>query len=228
MKNSVITAALLVALYLGCSQGQKHDVLEPEWPRYKFGGEALDTLTGNLLDSCQITITAAILVYDDDFTSATTTSDSNGSFLFSAIPVGNHLVTAEKDSYCASKRRIAIWYKDKIDYQIFLYKLSDAPDIAVSPTIFQVTLNMGNSTDRTLTISNTGGPISLNWEIDDFAGWLTESPTFGSLGEQENQDVTLHFDASGLFDGVYNTMLNINSNDPVNPVVEVYVQLTVQ
>ncbi|KPJ48850.1 hypothetical protein AMJ40_06770 [candidate division TA06 bacterium DG_26] len=103
------------------------------------------------------------------------------------------------------------------------------PDIAVSPPSFSDTLCIGESIDRTLTISNTGGS-ALDWSLSESpsVGWLSESPTSGSILPASSDDVTVSFDATGLSAGIYNTTLVITSNDPDEPTVNVPVQLTVR
>jgi hypothetical protein len=85
-----------------------------------------------------------------------------------------------------------------------------------------------NPNDQTLTVSNSGGGV-LNWTIDttDKPGWLTISPTSGSLSHNENEPVTLSVDITGLSGGQYNYALEIsdpsaqNSPQTINVFLEV-------
>ncbi len=63
--------------------------------------------------------------------------------------------------------------------------------------------------------------------LDDPVTWLTENPTFGTVQPGESQVVQVTFDATGLTVGEYLASLDIASNDPDSPVVNVPVSLTV-
>ena len=57
--------------------------------------------------------------------------------------------------------------------------------------------------------------------------WLSENPTSGTVPPGGCQDVTVTFDSSGLTPGAYTGTLQVESNDILNPVVNVPVTLTV-
>lgn len=228
----VSSILLLSFLVLSCFKTQEHQIIKPEWPRYKFGGIVSDSLTGIPVDSCIVTVIAYIMVYDDNFTSATDTTDSTGAFLFDSIPVGQHWLTTEKVGYCPFLDRLdMLQYQDKLDYNISILKLSDAPNIAVSVSEFNITLDMGEILDTTLIIFNSG-KLTLDWTLDESPAkvdWLSEDPTSGSIASQDSQVVSINFNTNDILGaGFYNTILVISSNDCDEPIKEVSVQLTVQ
>ena len=58
--------------------------------------------------------------------------------------------------------------------------------------------------------------------------WLSETPTSGTVPAGESVNVAVTFDSAGLIPGEYLASLDITSNDPATPVVNVPVLLTVQ
>ena len=102
------------------------------------------------------------------------------------------------------------------------------PDIDLSDSAFDVSLAPGETTQRTLTISNVGGAV-LNWSLlaSPEVTWLSVAPASGAVAPSEGTDVTLDFDATGLGEGDYSTTLEITSDDPDEGSVTVPVTLTV-
>lgn len=68
-------------------------------------------------------------------------------------------------------------------------------------------------------------------EVEDYSinvlGWLLVDPTSDTIPAGESQDVNVTLDAADLTEGIYTANLNINSNDPDNPLTVVPVTLTV-
>ncbi len=104
------------------------------------------------------------------------------------------------------------------------------PDIDVTPASLDVTLDLGETANRTLTIDNVGG-ANLEWLLTESptAPWLYEVPTGPrTVAPGEGDSVTVNFDATGLTDGeTYTTTLVISSDDPNENPVRVPVSLTV-
>jgi hypothetical protein len=63
-------------------------------------------------------------------------------------------------------------------------------------------------------------------EIATVPDYLTVSPTTGSIPAGGSADLTVAFNTTGLFGGVYNGSVSISSNDPDEPVVTVPTALT--
>lgn len=232
MRNITFMILFSTLSILGCFKHQGHEIIEPEWPRYKFGGIVSDSLTGTPVDSCIVTVIAYIIVYDDNFTSAVDTTDSTGAFLFDSIPVGQYWLTVEREGYCPFLARLDMSeYQDILDYNVSILKLSDAPNIELSVSEFNVTLGMDEILDTTFTISNSG-KLTLDWTLDESpakVSWLNENPTSGSVFSQDSQVVSINFNTySVLKYGIYTAMLVISSNDCDEPIKEIYVKLTVQ
>jgi hypothetical protein len=57
--------------------------------------------------------------------------------------------------------------------------------------------------------------------------WLSVSPESGSTAAGGSSEVTVSFDSTGLDPGVFEALLCVASNDPVRPLVQVPVSLTV-
>ena len=70
-------------------------------------------------------------------------------------------------------------------------------------------------------------PPDVTCDAPDDISWLSLNPTSGTTGSSSSDPVTVTFDSTGLVTGNYTGTLCINSNDPVTPLVEVPVSLTV-
>lgn len=108
----------------------------------------------------------------------------------------------------------------------------DEPDIVVTPGFLGETLCRDSTAAQVLAICNLGGAL-LTWAIGESGGlasdvpWLSEEPTGGSLAPDACQEVTVTFDAAGLFPGPHMARLIVASDDPDTPEVEVPVFLSV-
>jgi hypothetical protein len=94
------------------------------------------------------------------------------------------------------------------------------PEISASPTPLTFTTNEGeNPPAQTLEVCNTGTG-TLDWSLTDDAAWLSATPTSGSLGADDCEDVTVSVDASGLAAGDYSATITITGSPtktvPVN------------
>jgi len=110
-------------------------------------------------------------------------------------------------------------------------KVGLPPTISVSP--HNLTFNAieagENPPDQTLELCNSGAG-TLSWSLTDNAGWLSETPTSGSLGGGECEDVTVSVDVNGMESGDYSAAititgslemavnLHVESATPVEPV----------
>jgi uncharacterized repeat protein (TIGR02543 family) len=102
------------------------------------------------------------------------------------------------------------------------------PNIVVSPLSLSAELAPGETAIQILTIENTGS-ADLDWTLteDPAVSWLDEDMTSGTIAAPAEESVTVEFNATGLDDGIYNTTLQVSSNDPDTPEVNVSVVLTV-
>ena len=63
--------------------------------------------------------------------------------------------------------------------------------------------------------------------INEYSSWLSIDNNNVTIAGGDSFDVELTFDATNLFDGVYEQIIRISSNDASNPIVDVPVTLTV-
>ena len=77
-----------------------------------------------------------------------------------------------------------------------------------------------------VSLTNGGGGPTCQNPAD--VPWLSVSPAAGSLAGGASQDATVSVDATGVAAGSYSANLCVTSNDPVNPLVNVPVALTVE
>ncbi len=68
---------------------------------------------------------------------------------------------------------------------------------------------------------------SLAIEIASTPEWVTASPTGGVIPAGSSQDLLVSLNAMGLDDGVHEATIDLSSNDPYNPLVQVPVTLNV-
>jgi hypothetical protein len=118
---------------------------------------------------------------------------------------------------------------DTIEIPIYFQVLNiPEPDISITPTSFSITLTQGEDSSLTLRITNSGD-AALTWNIYDSLSveWLTISPKQGIIPENNYEDVNLYFNPDRLAPGTYNTILNLLSNDPFDPIIYIPCQLNV-
>jgi len=100
-----------------------------------------------------------------------------------------------------------------------------------SPESFSLALLEGISPpkSRTLTLMNDGGE-PLDWSIDFKDGlpvWLSINPVGGTLASNQSQSVTLSFNIAGLLEGEYSYAFDIYTEDALDSLQEVQVNLNV-
>jgi hypothetical protein len=108
-----------------------------------------------------------------------------------------------------------------------------APEILVFPLEFVFELEAGVIIDDVMNIVNIGYDtleysISIAYETgttkDD---WISIDPLTGSLPEGQNQPQSVRINTNELVPGGYYATINISSNDPNNPTIEIPVTLDV-
>jgi hypothetical protein len=107
----------------------------------------------------------------------------------------------------------------------------------VSPTGFTFTLDAGETTSDTLTLSNSGdATTTLNYTVAESTDgcvsqsdvpWLDASPTSGAVTGGTSAPVTLDVDATSLAEGTYSASLCVGTDDPLHAQFVVPVDLTV-
>jgi M6 family metalloprotease-like protein len=108
--------------------------------------------------------------------------------------------------------------------------------ISVSPGVVADTVSGGSSCTRNLVVQNTGSQL-LTFSIQvtepnrNITGrdtsWLSLSSLSGSVGVGQSQTITMTMNSQSLSPGLHSAELNITSNDPVNPMLPVLVNLSV-
>jgi len=102
------------------------------------------------------------------------------------------------------------------------------PIITVDPDHFDVSLEIGQTDMDYLTVGNVGEEdliYTISIECPD--DWLTVSPSSGTIVPDEFIIIDVTFDAIGLDVGIYYATIIIESNDFLNPEVNIPVSLTV-
>ncbi|MEA1945079.1 MAG: C1 family peptidase [Euryarchaeota archaeon] len=99
-----------------------------------------------------------------------------------------------------------------------------APVILVDPVEINVTVPIDGNGSMNLTVINNGDDI-LTYSIIDDEGWLTESPTNGTIECGSLANITVTYDATGLSAGSHDANIIITGDDP--ETVSIPVHLTV-
>ena len=109
------------------------------------------------------------------------------------------------------------------------------PAAAVDPESLALSLVEGTGASLPLTLFNDGED-PLDWSVfpaisscasPAFVPWLSVAPTMGTVPGEDSAALTVGLNALGQSPGVYEALICISSNDPVNPVLPVPVTMTV-
>jgi hypothetical protein len=110
------------------------------------------------------------------------------------------------------------------------------PEIAVEPVVLAAVQDQGEVTQQTLSVGNVSAGRPLEWAVAEATAgcdqpasvpWLDASPRAGTTPRESTSPVAVTFDATELELGDHEATLCVGSNDPVTPLVEVPVELTV-
>jgi hypothetical protein len=72
------------------------------------------------------------------------------------------------------------------------------------------------------------GTAIIGYELGgESVDWLSVDPNAGTIVTGDYDDINVYFDAAGLEEGNYYANIFVNSNDPVNPVVTIPVEMIV-
>jgi len=111
------------------------------------------------------------------------------------------------------------------------------PAISANPAGLYATLLPNQTAQQQLHLCNTGG-APLTWDLTEVDTtplhvtgdllWLSESITEGTIPADDTCiEIDIDFSSIGLVEGIYLGNLSIDSNDPVTPLVNIPVSLTV-
>jgi hypothetical protein len=104
-----------------------------------------------------------------------------------------------------------------------------APSLAVAPGAFDLVAVARDSTTATLSLTNAG-PGDLDYQVrvsGALAPWLRFTPDRGHVAAAGLQDIAVVASAAALDAGVFQTTLQVTSNDPARPIVDLLVRFTV-
>lgn len=99
-------------------------------------------------------------------------------------------------------------------------------EISCHPLNLADTLISGNTSIKSLTLENEGY-CNLIVTISDPVTWLIAQPASGNISPGDSLPINVHFNAEGLNAGLYNSTLTINSNDPIEPILNIPILLRV-
>jgi PKD repeat protein/glutamine cyclotransferase len=104
----------------------------------------------------------------------------------------------------------------------------EAPQIELSTTSIATTIPRFGTDSGHFTITNAGNS-NLNISSIRVSGtsWLSVEPTSLNIPQGLSEEVELSFSAYDLTEGNYNAIVQVNSDDPDNPTLLIYVTMTV-
>jgi hypothetical protein len=126
------------------------------------------------------------------------------------------------------------WYA-QVDDIALTCAAATPPVIGVDPASLAAEQGPDVQSTQQLNITNSGGS-PLNWNIAEAdtacdspadISWLAVAPDTGTTPPLGSSVVDVTFDSTGMTPGDYTAHLCVNSDDPVTPVVQVPVMLTV-
>jgi len=104
-----------------------------------------------------------------------------------------------------------------------------APSLTVNPTEFTVELIEGQDTSLTVDVGNVGeAPLDfIANSLSSGAAFAGISPTSGTVAIDTSTSLLIDLDATGLATGVYDLVYELETNDPLQPLVPIDVTLSV-
>lgn len=102
------------------------------------------------------------------------------------------------------------------------------PHIAFNPTVIDTFAYPGNVTYSTVSVTNTGvGELSYSLSAGASCTWMTIASPQGTVNAGNTEDISVEFSSAGLANGVYESYLLVESNDPDNPLDSIAVTFAV-
>ncbi|MCB0264343.1 MAG: choice-of-anchor D domain-containing protein [Calditrichaeota bacterium] len=159
----------------------------------------------------------------------------NENFVKKYYPAQKNVNANQNETFKLGDGGVEILANNKTDLMaayLGMFRASAGPPvIAVSPTSLTDTLLVNGTNSLSFDVANDGGslagPLTYNITLGTFAGWITFSPTSGVLGANQSETIVVDLDAAGLPTGSYTAVLEVTSDDPVTPQVDVTVTLVV-
>ncbi|MFN0158128.1 MAG: FlgD immunoglobulin-like domain containing protein [Bacteroidota bacterium] len=111
----------------------------------------------------------------------------------------------------------------------FFNQALSAPEINVTPTALDDTLQAGQSRSLSFAIQNTTPPPAngLIVSINESVSWLSVNPAADTISGASSATISVDLDATGLTPGNYSTNVVVTSNDADEPTTNVPVSLLV-
>jgi len=181
-------------------------------------GSTFDNVAGTIDYTAGVlgtTVNGSLLVCTINFTSKSTSGVSTLDFVF--------ISPLRETEIIYSGDRLLDWAR-VVNGTV---KVGGPPTISVSPDnlTFNAIEEGENPPDRTLEVCNTGNG-TLDWSLTDTVAWLSETPTSGSLGADECEDVTVSVDITGMEAGDYSATITITGSAEVEVPVSLHIEST--
>lgn len=162
------------------------------------------------------------------------TLDDTGEFQRWLMP-GMVTITTSADGYVTDTQTVQVFTGEAMKVEVVL--AWNQPKVALEQKEVDVSLPLSTSLVITFALNNDG-PAAMNYTISDALArdWLKVKPMDGTVPPYDIQKVSLKFDAGNLGvllrsalagQGVYTTTLNVLTNDPDTPLINLPITITV-
>jgi PKD repeat protein len=181
-------------------------------------GQVIDALTNNPLEGALV---------DTEPNAGYDVTNPSGHYSLT-LPAGTYQVGVSKEDYQPQTTPgiiVEAGLTTTLDFSLMPFI---TPAIVISPTSFSVTLapNQVHTTSLNLSNEGTGALYFTLTQIPPVA-WLTEAPLTGTVAPSSSMAVSLRFDTSDMGPDPYSTTLQLHSNDPLEPQIDVPITLVV-
>lgn len=140
-------------------------------------------------------------------TGQSTTTGSNGAFLFTAMQPGTYSLQFSKTGYTTNTRLVHVVAGEENHCDVQLTKVNETAEIVINPS----SLNFGTTqTDMSVTIKNNGN-ATAEWSLDLGNNyWLSASQLSGSIQASRTQSITFSVDRNYLAE-VRSVIVNLHA-----------------
>jgi len=155
------------------------------------------------------------------------TTDENGTCQMAMLPGGTYTLSISGDNISTFTETVTIENGTQSEQTIVIPQTKH-PEITLSITSLDVTLEEESLSRNMLTISNSG-EATLNYQLsyNHEASWLTVDESPFSIESGGQRSVEIDISSAEVDQGDYEATIQISSNCQINPMMSIPIKLTV-